>query len=161
MNSWCGVCKNTIFLTVLSWCAYQKFCRNESILTKWYFNVNWLRTLFGRTYLPPPKPAFSAFVGVFHASHKVTLAFRWISINTRHGYCRVQLLVHFWQVQKVLKHVKSLDFCSLSGGPPFRQISLKSRRLDVRIIVSLWNLTGISTALLPKCLSNFRANGNV
>ena len=27
------------------------------------------------------------------------------------------------------------------------------------MIVSLWNLTGISTALVPKCMSNFRASG--
>ena len=29
------------------------------------------------------------------------------------------------------------------------------------MIVSLWNLTGISAALLPRCLSNFRAIGKV
>ena len=34
-------------------------------------------------------------------------------------------------------------------------------RLDVIMIVSLWNLTGISAALLPRCLSIFRATGTV
>ena len=38
--------------------------------------------------------------------------------------------------------------------------SLEAARWDIIMIVSLWNLTGISAALLPKCLSNFRAIGN-
>ena len=48
---------------------------------------------------------------------------------------------------------------SLSGKTSCRQISwcLKAARLDVMMIVSLWNLTGISVALLPRCLSNFGA----
>ena len=52
---------------------------------------------------------------------------------------------------------------SLSGKTPYRQISwsLEAARLCVIIIVSLWNLTGISAALLPKCLSNFRVIGKV
>ena len=52
---------------------------------------------------------------------------------------------------------------SLSGKTSYRQISrsLEVARLDVTIIVSLWNLTGISAALLPRCLSNFRAIGKV
>ena len=39
---------------------------------------------------------------------------------------------------------------SLSGKTSYRQISrsLEAARLDVTIIVSLWNLTGISAALL-------------
>ena len=39
--------------------------------------------------------------------------------------------------------------------------SLETARLDVVTIVSLWHLTNISTALLPRCLSNFRAIRNV
>ena len=52
---------------------------------------------------------------------------------------------------------------SLSGKTSYRQISrsLEVARLDVTIIVSLWNLTGISAALLLRCLSNFRAMGQV
>ena len=48
---------------------------------------------------------------------------------------------------------------SLSGKTSYRQISwsLEAARLSVIVIVSLWNLTGISAALLPRCLSNFRA----
>ena len=43
----------------------------------------------------------------------------------------------------------------------YRQIlwSLDATRLGVIRIVSLWYLTGISAALLPRCLSNFRVTG--
>ena len=50
---------------------------------------------------------------------------------------------------------------SLSGKTSCRQISwsLEAARLGVIMIVSLWNLTGIPAALLPRCLLNFRAIG--
>ena len=49
----------------------------------------------------------------------------------------------------------------LSGKTSYheRLWSLEAARLDVVIIVSLWNLTGISAALLSICLSNFTAIG--
>ena len=52
---------------------------------------------------------------------------------------------------------------SLSGRTYCRQISwsLEATRVDVIIIVPLWNLTGISAALLPMCLSNFKTIGKV
>ena len=52
-------------------------------------------------------------------------------------------------------------FCSLSGWASYRKISwrLEAARLGIIIIVSLWNLTGISAVLLPRCLSNFKAIG--
>ena len=48
---------------------------------------------------------------------------------------------------------------SLSGKTSYRKISynLEAMGLDVIMIISLWNLTGISTAVLWRCLSNFRA----
>ena len=48
---------------------------------------------------------------------------------------------------------------SLSDKTSYRQISwsLEAARLSVIMIVSLWNLTGISAVLLPRCRSNFRA----
>ena len=49
---------------------------------------------------------------------------------------------------------------SLSRWWSYRQ-SLVAGRLDVIMMVSLWNLTGISVALLPMCLSNFRTTGKV
>ena len=52
---------------------------------------------------------------------------------------------------------------SLSGRTSYRKISwsLETERLGVIMFVSFWNLTGISPALLPRCLSNFRAIANV
>ena len=56
-----------------------------------------------------------------------------------------------------------LGLYSLSGKTSYRQISwsLETARLDVIMIVSLWNLAGVSAALLPRCLPNFRAIGKV
>ena len=56
-----------------------------------------------------------------------------------------------------------LGLYSLSGKTSYRQISwsLEAAILGVIKIVSLWNLTGISAALLPRCLLNFRAIGKV
>ena len=52
---------------------------------------------------------------------------------------------------------------SLSGKTSYHQISwsLEAARLDVARVVSFWDLPGIWAALLPKCLSNFRAIGKV
>ena len=46
---------------------------------------------------------------------------------------------------------------SISDKTSYRKISwsLEAARLVVQIIASLWNLTGTSAALLPRCLSNF------
>ena len=51
------------------------------------------------------------------------------------------------------------DFYSLCGKTSYRQLSWspEAARLSVIVIVSHWNLTGISAAFLPRCLSNFRA----
>ena len=51
----------------------------------------------------------------------------------------------------------------VTGPLSCRQIlwNLKAARLDAILIVSLWNVTGISAALLSRCLSNFRAIGKV
>ena len=47
---------------------------------------------------------------------------------------------------------------SLSGWTSCRKISrsLEAGRFRSRLFQSLWNLTGISAALLPRCLSNFK-----
>ena len=52
---------------------------------------------------------------------------------------------------------------SPSGKTFYRQIlrSLEALRLCVVMIVSLWNFTCISAAVLPKFLSNFKAIGKV
>ena len=48
---------------------------------------------------------------------------------------------------------------SISDKTSYRKISwnLEAARLVVKIIASLWNMTGASAAVLPRCLSNFRA----
>ena len=52
---------------------------------------------------------------------------------------------------------------SLSGKTSYRHISwgLEAARLHVIMMVSLWNLTGILAAVLPRCLLNVRAIGKV
>ena len=59
--------------------------------------------------------------------------------------------------------VWNMGVYSLSGRTSYRKIlwSLETARLGVIMIVSLWNLTSISAALLPRCLSNFTAIANV
>ena len=56
-----------------------------------------------------------------------------------------------------------LGLYSLSGKTSYRQISwsLEAARLDVAMVVSLWNLTSTSAAALPRYLPNFRAIGKV
>ena len=58
---------------------------------------------------------------------------------------------------------QSQDLYSLSGRKSYRNIScsLEAARLDIIMIVLDWNSTGISAALLPRCLSNFRVIGKV
>ena len=48
---------------------------------------------------------------------------------------------------------------SLSGKTSYRKISwsLEAARFGFKLLQWLWNLAGTSAALLPKCLSNFRA----
>ena len=52
---------------------------------------------------------------------------------------------------------------SLSGKTSYRQISwsLEAARLDVAMVVSLWNLTGTSAAALPRYLPSVIAIGKV
>ena len=59
------------------------------------------------------------------------------------------------------KTMRILGLNSLSGKASYRQISwsLEAARLDVAMVVSLWNLTGTSAAALPRYQPNFRAIG--
>ena len=61
----------------------------------------------------------------------------------------------------IVNCMQNLGLYSLSGKTSYHQISwsLEAARLDVAIIVSLWNLTGTSAAALPRYLPNFRAIG--
>ena len=65
-----------------------------------------------------------------------------------YGICEMGLFT--WQ-HRVSGHCQEHTICaSLSH-------SLEAARFVFRIIRPLWNLTGISTALLPKCMPNFEA----
>ena len=72
-------------------------------------------------------------------------------------HCTHYDIVVMLRILSVHKCICSLQgLYSLSGKMSCRQISwcLEAKRLDVIIIISLWNLTGISAVLLWKCLSN-------
>ena len=69
-------------------------------------------------------------------------------------------------VMKLMRCVKQcplLGLFSLSGKTSHHHISwgFEAARLNIIIVVSLWNLTGISAALLSRCLSNLRSIGNI
>ena len=77
-----------------------------------------------------------------------------------------------WDVYRAMPHMLAkliifgciqLGLYSLSGKTTYCQISrsLEAAWLGVIMIVSLWNLTGISAAMLPRCLSSFRAIGKI
>ena len=83
--------------------------------------------------------------------------FRWY-----HNYRVIHLSYYpysSWLSHTGTRRQWTLSLYSLSGRTTYRQISwsLEAARLDVIMIVSLWNLTDISAALLLKCLSNIRA----
>ena len=81
-----------------------------------------------------------------------------------------------WFIHTVLyvywyhRHLHGLSTLAAEGtkypGPIFTKrydvllpnlVKTRSPRLGIKTTVSLWNLTGVSTAVLPRCLSNFRA----
>ena len=70
--------------------------------------------------------------------------------------------IHCFQILAGMKTEKGhLGLYSLNGKTSYHKISwsLEAARLDVIMTVSLWYLTGIAAALLPRCLANFRAIG--
>ena len=60
---------------------------------------------------------------------------------------------------QVIHVAYDLGLYSLSGKTSYRKISwsLEAARFGFELFQSLWNLAGTSAALLPRCLSNFRA----
>ena len=58
---------------------------------------------------------------------------------------------------KVTRYNTTLGLYSLSGKTSYRKISRSLVKSRFRLFQSLWNLAGTSAALLPRCLSNFRA----
>ena len=93
-------------------------------------------------------------------------------------YCRVAFKMSKWFTNWAINYGKNevsrdlslrcasdgyLSLYSLSGKASYHQISwnLGAARLDVIMIASLWNLTGILATLLPWGLPNFEAIGKV
>ena len=93
---------------------------------------------------------FPIFVTMYVYSHRVLLNILYIPSCTQ-------------PTDTDLNGHKTQGLYSLSGKTSYRQISrsLEAARLGVIMIVSFWNLTGIPAALLPRCLSNYRAIGKV
>ena len=76
----------------------------------------------------------------------------------------IQFRNNFWRNVRYIETV-STSLCgslqglySLSGKTSYRKISwsLEAARFVFRLFQSRWNLTSISAAMLPRCLSNFR-----
>ena len=67
--------------------------------------------------------------------------------------CTVTGILSYLFISAANRHI--LDVYSLSGRTSYRKISwsLEAARLCVIMIVSSWNLTGISVAVLSRCLS--------
>ena len=84
-----------------------------------------------------------------------------LAANVNIGITTLQPKNDSWHGAQLCDFNQSLY--SLSSKTSYHQISwsLEAARLGVIMIVSLWNLTGISAALLPRCLINFRAIGKV
>ena len=69
---------------------------------------------------------------------------------------------HTVQFHTCIRHILAsycLGLVSIYDKTSYRKISwsLEAARFVFRIVRSLWNLTGNSAALLPKCLLNFKA----
>ena len=84
-----------------------------------------------------------------------------MNFNTSHKITFTMFLCLFYEFSVDSWNISSImhGLFSLIVKTSYRQISwtLEAARLDVVMVVSLWNLTGILAALLPRCLSNFRA----
>ena len=86
-------------------------------------------------------------------SEQKCLAFYWWYFQTHSGD---RQLVYFAPNPTEIHY---LGLYSLSGKMSYRKISwsLEAARFGFKLFQSLWNLAGTSAALLPRCLSNFRA----
>ena len=89
-----------------------------------------------------------------------------LDLRLRASSLQALRLVQTWRIiDKVIGETKgwltitSQGLYSLSGKTSDRKISwsLEAARFGFKLFQSLWNLAGASAALLPRCLSNFRA----
>ena len=83
----------------------------------------------------------------------------WCNLKNKPQKNRAYILLDKVHMHTTIGHCLYL----LSGRRSHRNISwsLEAARLDVLMIVSRWNATSISAALLPMYLSNFRTIGKV
>ena len=109
-------------------------------------------------------------IATIHDTHNIksNQIFDLIWFDTHNIFCnkavviRVTMGMATLQVKSFPHETQSLN--SLSDKTSYRQISwsFEAARLDFMIVLSLWSLAGISAAaLLPRCLSSFRAIGKV
>ena len=100
-----------------------------------------------------------------HILSIIKLSFGCIIHHTRNmrKMTRINSVVGVWPNTSRLNTTKVQGLYALSGKTSCRQISwsLEAARLNVAMVVSLWNLTGTSAAVLPRYLPNFRAIGKV
>ena len=90
-----------------------------------------------------------------------------LCVNTE-GWAAKGLFADFLLVVKISTlylgyHQPNLGLYSQNGKTSYRQIlrSLEAASLDVVLVVSLSNVLGISAAVFPMCLSNYRTIGNL
>ena len=114
----------------------------------------------GRPWSPVQRPVTRSF--------DISLTWAWTNgwVNSRNaGDLRHHRAHRDVTVMFVLPDYFTITFATVRGPwdsiyKAVKRLTAKSRevaRLDVIMTVSLWNLTSISAALLPRCLSNFRA----
>ena len=86
----------------------------------------------------------------------------WIGVKTLLSILSVAIEVLLLSI-RVRQRNAHVGLYSLSRRTSYRQRSwnLEAARLYVMIIVSIWNLIGISATLLPRRLSNFTAIGKI
>ena len=148
----------------------QKFFCFHELVTK----MGYLLWLYKQWHLPVASLLFCDLLFALHVlKTRMKFAATFVCDNNKRSIKRQQhfgeslLLCDILFVRRFLKREGYLCICT---GPLFtkrtdvlKQDLAKSRSREIRliIIVSLCNLTGISAALLPRCLSNSRAIGNV
>ena len=159
------------------WCKLRNYFQNEHISVCWAKEVP--KTLLCIPWLAP----LSSWYGrLQHQASTISRACtvcdpssgHW-RLQSRHQSPRVsaeerRFTLFVGPLKQFMKHSHqamsahiSLGLYSLSGKTSYRQISwsLGAARLDVAMVVSLWNLTGTSAAALPRYLPNFGAIGKI
>ena len=105
------------------------------------------------------KASWSAFIYMVHG---LTLIPVWINDNSYYDY-KVNPSISIYRLGccpcPIVWSSQHQGLYSLSGKTSYRKISwsLEAARFGFKLFQSLWNLAGTSAALLPRCLSNFRA----